>query len=59
MIWKYRVKNQNRTEHRIEYTLFDSYTIRGFAKDLKIILDDYKIIVDKLFSAMPMNYLKY
>lgn len=51
MIWYHRVKNQNRTDHRIEYTyLFDLYDKR-FAKDLKIILEDYKIIVDKIISG--------
>lgn len=51
MIWYHRVKNQKRTEHRIEYTfLFDLYDKR-FAKDLKIILEDYKTIVDKIISG--------
>ena len=51
MIWYHRVKNQNRTDHRIEYTyLFDLYDKR-FAKDLKIILEDYKIIVNKIISG--------
>lgn len=51
MIWYHRVKNQKRTEHRIEYTfLFDLYDKR-FAKDLKIILEDYKTIVNKIISG--------
>ena len=51
MIWYHRVKNQKRTEHRSEYTfLFDLYDKR-FAKDLKIILEDYKTIVNKIISG--------
>lgn len=51
MIWYHRVKNQNRTEYRIDYTyLFDLYD-KKYAKDLKIILEDYKFIVDKIISG--------
>ena len=51
MIWYNRIKNQNRTEHSIDFiNLYDIYS-EICAKDLEIILDDYKIIVEKIRSG--------
>lgn len=51
MIWYNRIKSQNRTEHSIDFiNLYDIYS-EICAKDLEIILDDYKIIVEKIRSG--------
>jgi len=51
MIWYHRIKNQKRTEHTIDFiNLYDIYS-KICAKDLEIILDDYKIIVNKIISG--------
>ena len=51
LIWYHRVKNQPRTLNRIDFVnLFDLYS-DVFAKDLEIILDDYKTIVEKIITG--------
>lgn len=51
MIWYHRIKNQKRTEHSIDFVnLYDIYS-KVCAKDLKIILDDYRTIVNKIISG--------
>lgn len=51
MIWYHRIKTQKRTEYSIDYVnLYDLYN-SILSKDLKIILEDYKIIVDKIISG--------
>ncbi len=51
MIWYHRIRNQKRTEHSIDYVnLYDIYS-DICAKDLEIILDDYRIIVNKIISG--------
>lgn len=51
MIWYHRVKNQVRTEYNIDFVnLYDIYS-KICAKDLEIIVDDYKIIVNKIISG--------
>ena len=51
IIWYLRVKHQPRTEHRIDYiSLYDLYS-ETLKKDLEIILEDYKIITEKIISG--------
>ena len=51
MIWYHRIKEQPRTEHSIDFVnLYDIYS-EICAKDLEIIIDDYKIIVNKIISG--------
>ena len=51
MIWYHRVETESRTSHSIDYVnLFDIYSDL-FSKDLEIILEDYKIIVNKIISG--------
>lgn len=51
MIWYHRLKNQKRTEYTIDFiNLYDIYS-DICAKDLEIILDDYRIIVNKIISG--------
>lgn len=51
LIWYHRIKTQPRTSNRIDYVnLFDLYS-DVFSKDLEIILDDYKTIVEKIISG--------
>lgn len=51
LIWYHRIKNQKRTEHNIDFVnLYDIYS-EMCAKDLRIIMDDYRIIVDKIISG--------
>ncbi|QPK93861.1 hypothetical protein HCQ94_04560 [Actinomyces sp. zg-332] len=55
MIWYYRIKGQERTAYNIDFVnLYDIYS-KVCAKDLKIILDDYKIIVGKIKSGNAHN----
>ncbi len=51
MIWYHRIKNQKRTEHNIDFVnLYDIHS-KICAKDLEIILEDYRIIVNKIISG--------
>lgn len=51
LIWYHRIKTQPRTLNRIDYvSLFDLYN-DAFSKDLEIILDDYKKIVEKIITG--------
>lgn len=51
LVWYYRVKNQPRILNRIKYVnLFDLYS-DVFSKDLEIIIDDYKKIVEKIITG--------
>lgn len=51
MIWYHRIKTQKRTEHNIDFVnLYNIYS-KICSKDLEIILDDYKTIVNKIISG--------
>ena len=51
MIWYHRIKSQKRTEHNIDFVnLYNIYS-KICSKDLEIILDDYKTIVNKIISG--------
>lgn len=51
IIWYNRIKNNKRINYSIDYVnLFDIYS-SICSKDLKIILEDYKIIVEKIISG--------
>lgn len=51
LIWYHRIKTQPRTSNKIDYVnLFDLYS-DVFSKDLEIILDDYKKIVEKVITG--------
>lgn len=51
MIWYHRIKNQKRTEHNIDFVnLYNIYS-NICSKDLEIILNDYKTIVNKIISG--------
>lgn len=51
MIWYLREKSIPRTEYRIDYVnLYDLYS-ETCKKDLEIILEDYKFIVEKIISG--------
>lgn len=51
MIWYHRIKQNPRTSHIIKYVnLYNLYS-EICSKDLAIILEDYKIIVDKVSSG--------
>ena len=51
MVWYHRIKDQNRTEHSIDFVnLYDLHSSM-FAKDFQIILEDYKVIVNKIISG--------
>ena len=51
LIWYNRVKTKPRTSYSIGYVnIFDIYS-ELFSKDLEIILEDYKIIVEKVISG--------
>lgn len=51
LIWYHRIKSQPRILNKIHYVnLFDLYS-DVFSKDLKIILDDYKKIVEKIITG--------
>lgn len=51
MIWYHRIKQLPRTDYRIDYVnLYELYS-KICEKDLDIILEDYKIIVDKIISG--------
>lgn len=51
MIWYYRVRDQNRINQRIDYVYLYDLHSEEFAKDFQIILEDYKIIVNKIISG--------
>lgn len=51
MIWYHRIKGEHRTNHSIDYVnLYDLYS-EILSKDLAIIIEDYKIIVEKIKSG--------
>lgn len=51
LIWYHRIKTQPRTLNKIDFVnLFDLYSDL-FSKDLEIILDDYKKIVEKVITG--------
>lgn len=51
MIWYHRIKTEPRTNHSIDYVnLYDIYS-EICSKDLEIILEDYKTIVEKVVSG--------